>query len=406
MNKTFCILPFVHIAADPDGSVKPCCTSFDKIKKENGKPYNLGHDSIEEIFNSPDYKDIRKKMIAGEEVSGCSECYQQEKHSGFSQRISWNEHLKTTETDKQVWNAIANNCRTEPTIRYIDLRLGNMCNLKCRSCQPLNSSQLTKEIQEITNKQILNYFSLTESDNNWYTTKQFKDNLEFISDDVFVVYMTGGEPTLIPENIEYLQSLVDNNRASEITVTLNTNLTNAKPEFLEMISKFKQVIVFASIDGLGDVQEYLRYPSNWQQIRKNLLAFAELPNVKIEVSPVIQIANIGKITEFFDHIIQLENDKINLYPIVLFNPDYLSIANLPKEYKEQCRNQIVTWLSNAAIQPEEFRFRMTQVLSLLEEPENPALLARFKESTKIFDTHRNVSLVSVNPQLAQAINYV
>ena len=406
MNKTFCILPFVHIAADPDGSIKPCCTSFDKIKKENGQSYNLGHDSIEEIFNSPDYKDIRKKMIAGEEISGCSECYQQEKHSGYSQRISWNKNLKTTETDKQVWNAITNNCRTEPIIRYIDLRLGNMCNLKCRSCQPLNSSQLTKEIQEITNKQILNYFSLTESDNNWYTTDQFKRNLEFISDDVFVVYMTGGEPTLIPENIAYLQSLVDNNRAGEITVTLNTNLTNAKPEFLEMISKFKQVIVFASIDGLGDVQEYLRYPSNWQQIKKNLLAFAELPNVKIEVSPVIQIANIGKITEFFDHIVQLENDKINLYPIVLFNPDYLSIANLPKEYKKQCRNQLVTWLSKADIQPEEFRFRMTQVLSLLEEPENPALLAKFKESTKIFDTHRNVSLVSVNPELALAINYV
>jgi glutamate-1-semialdehyde 2,1-aminomutase len=270
----------------------------------------------------------------------------------------------------------------------------------------LNSSQLTKEIQEITNKQILNYFSLTESDNKWYTTEQFKRNLEFISDDVFVVYMTGGEPTLIPENIEYLQSLVDGNRASEITVTLNTNLTNAKPEFLEMISKFKQVIVFASIDGLGDVQEYLRYPSNWHQIRKNLLAFAELPNVKIEVSPVIQIANIGKITEFFDHIIQLENDKINLYPIVLFNPDYLSIANLPKEYKEQCRNQIVMWLDNTPIQSAEFRARMTQVLSLLEEPENPALLARFKESTKIFDTHRNVNLVSVNPELALAINYV
>jgi glutamate-1-semialdehyde 2,1-aminomutase len=104
-----------------------------------------------------------------------------------------------------------------------------------------------------------------------------------------------------------------------------------------MISKFKQVIVFASIDGLGDVQEYLRYPSNWQQIRKNLLAFAELPNVKIEVSPVIQIANIGKITEFFDYILQLQNDKINLYPIVLFNPDYLSIANLPKELLLEAR---------------------------------------------------------------------
>jgi MoaA/NifB/PqqE/SkfB family radical SAM enzyme len=406
MNKTFCILPFVHIAADPDGSIKPCCTSFDKIKKENGKPYNLGHDSIEEIFNSPDFIKIRKKMIGGEEVSGCSECYQQEKHSGYSQRISWNEHLKTPDNDKQIQNSIVNNFHTSPTIRYIDLRLGNMCNLKCRSCQPLNSSQLTKEIQEITNKQILNYFSLTESDNNWYTTKQFKDNLEFISNDVYVVYMTGGEPTLIPKNIEYLQSLVDNNRAGEIIVTLNTNLTNAKPEFLEIISKFKQVIVFASIDGLGDVQEYLRYPSDWQQIRKNLLAFAALPNVKIEVSPVIQIANIGKITEFFDYILGLQNDKISLLPIVLFNPDYLSIANLPKEYKEQCLNQIARWLHNAEIQPAEFRARMTQALSLLQEPDNPELLEKFKESTRIFDTHRNVSLASVNPELALAINYV
>lgn len=410
-NKSFCVLPFIHLAADPDGSVKPCCISFDKIKKADGTDYNLGYDSIADIYNSSDFIEIRRKMIEGEIVEGCSDCYEQEKHSGFSQRINWNDKWNHPQINHQIEQIITNNYNSDLQVRYVDLRLGNMCNLKCRSCNTTNSSQLARELTDIaeTNQKIYWFLPPKKVDSTWFTTPEFHKNLQLIKDSIYVAYMTGGEPTLIPENIEYLQSIVDNNRAHEVIITLNTNLTNAKPEFLEILSKFKEVIITASIDGYDDMQEYLRAPSKYKQVRKNLLAFAALPNVKIEVAPVIQATNINLITDLFDDLLSIKKSNIKLYPIVLLNPKHLSITILPQEFKKKTREQIVNWMNENTVPNSEFQLKMDQALSMLQEPDNvnqKTELTGFKEFTRIFDTHRGVSLVSVNPELAKAINYV
>ena len=75
MSKTFCVMPWINVSTDPDGTIIPCCISRDVIKKSDGTPYNLGHDKIEDFFNSPDFVNIREKMLKGEKVDGCSQCY-------------------------------------------------------------------------------------------------------------------------------------------------------------------------------------------------------------------------------------------------------------------------------------------------------------------------------------------
>jgi sulfatase maturation enzyme AslB (radical SAM superfamily) len=407
-NKTFCVLPFIHLAADPAGQLRPCCISSDLIRKSNAEPYNLGYDSVADIFNSPDFIEIRRKMVTGEPVTGCSECYEQEQHGDNSQRITWNDKWNNPLTNYEIEKMIARDYRSDLQIQYVDLRLGNMCNLKCRSCDTVNSSQLSKEVTEIAHKseKILQFMPIKAVPAGWYETAQFKQNLHDVKDSIYLVYMTGGEPTLIPENIEYLQRLVDAGRANQIRVMLSTNLTNAKPEFLDILRQFNNVIVFASIDGYGDMHEYLRAPSDYAIAKKNLLAFAALPNVTVEVSPVVQAANINLITELFDDLIGIQTPNMRIFPIVLLNPKHLSIEVLPAEFKAKTRKQIVDWLSVNIVPNSEFQWRMHQALSLLQEPENPQLLEQFCEFTRIFDTHRGVSLAEVNPELAAAINYV
>jgi len=168
MSKSFCIMPWNNVSVDPDGSVKPCCISRDYIKKSDGTKFNLGHDKIEDFYNSPDYIEIRQKMLSGETVPGCSQCTQIESYGKESKRIITNrrfaDQLNQTETT------------VKSDIEYFDLRFGNLCNLKCRSCIPLNSSQLDKQVIEHPKLKKF-YHNSNYNINDWYETEIFDSNL-------------------------------------------------------------------------------------------------------------------------------------------------------------------------------------------------------------------------------------
>lgn len=392
-NKSYCILPWMNISVDPDGYVKPCCVSTQRL------PYNLGHNTLAEIVNSSEMIQLRQDMIDGVLVSGCNECYQQEKYGGKS--------LRQIHTD--AWKFIPSvklkldNPTTEISIgvEYFDLRFGNMCNLQCRSCSPDNSSQLAKEFRQ------LNFpVSVQDNINDWYQTDTFIENIKSQLDNIKVLYITGGEPTIIEKNFEILEYLISEGKSQDIILQLNTNLTNIKPRFLDLLSKFKYVILFASIDGIGPVQEYLRYPSKWVQIDKNLRSLLDLKsdNMIIKPTPVIQNVNLSTITDLFEYFEQFNRDAdkrlIEIAPIVLNNPSHSDIAYLPLEYKQSHWKKIQDWLATATYQTDELHSIMRQV----EQKCNTVLgydteLAEFKRQTEIFDNHRNTSLQDVNPEL-------
>ena len=188
MSKTFCPLPWINVSVDTDGSVKPCCISTDYIKNNKGEKFNLGHNSIDEFYNSPDFVEIRHKMLTGQEVKGCSECYEQEKSGGQSQRMLYN----------NIWPLRLNFHETvdKIKIKYFDLRFGNLCNLKCRSCHPLASTQLQKEVTEIGSS-IQKYLpSLPDDFNNWYNTHTANNNILSNIENLEVLYLAGGEPSV------------------------------------------------------------------------------------------------------------------------------------------------------------------------------------------------------------------
>ena len=94
MTESFCVLPWVNITVDPDGAIKPCCISHDYIKKEDGTKFNLGYDSIDDIYNSKEYVELRQKMLDNEYISGCDVCYHNEKTGRQSRRLINNEQYK------------------------------------------------------------------------------------------------------------------------------------------------------------------------------------------------------------------------------------------------------------------------------------------------------------------------
>lgn len=413
-NKSFCVLPWINISVDPDGRIKPCCVSKDEIKKDDGTPFNLGYDTISEILNSSDFQTLRRKMHDGEMISGCSHCYNNEKYGAVSSRIL---HNKIWLDIPEVADKVKNHVESIPeTVQYFDLRFGNLCNLKCRSCSPRNSSQLNKELFELKPKHDnLGQFFIPEdldNINDWYTTDIFIENLQGQAPYIDSLYFTGGEPTLIDKNYEILDYFIRHDRAKNITLKFNTNLTNLKSKFLDTVMQFKKVIFMASIDGFGNMQEYLRYPSDWGQISSNLEKIATLNEDKVSIvcTPVIQKTNLSHLVDLFDYLnninIKYNRSAIQIQPIILNHPAHLDLLYLPLEYKQKQLKKIKSWINEKYVFPTP---GFTANMQLLENKCNADVdyienLKKFKEFTDIFDNHRNHYLKDVNPELIELMN--
>lgn len=396
-NKSFCPLPWVNLSTDPDGSIKPCCVSTEHIKKEDGTLYNLGSDTIDSIYNSSHFQEIRKKMVEGEYVKGCEKCYESEKYSSISSRLTYNMQYKLPYRDLSF---------KKVAIRYFDLRFGNLCNLKCRSCNPMSSNQIAREVIEINDDLYTSYNNIPKGDfNNWYKTEIFKTNLESQIPNIDYLYLTGGEPTLVEENKNFIRKLIEQKQAHKITLKISTNLTNLNKEFFSLLSNFRYVIFFASIDGFNQIQEYLRYPSNWKTINENINKIVESKNFNLIATPVIQILNLNQIINLFEYLENINREHkqlvVNIDPLILEYPNYLNIKNLPLEYKIKCWNKIDEWLNTKChYQNQIFLKKLEGIKNLcFEDNSNKLYLEHLKHLTNILDNHRKQNLSEVNPEL-------
>lgn len=400
MNKTFCTLPWVNVSVDPDGSVKPCCISDDHILKEDGSRFNLGYDKLEDIYNSDSFVKIRQKMLDGVEVNGCFRCYEQERISGTSHRLSYN-HYHVPKKNSKIDNI---------KIQYFDLRFGNLCNLKCRTCNSTASSQIAKEVLEIENNKIKQFWNPISTDiNGWYKTDTFKNNLENQIENVSLIYITGGEPTLNEENKKFLEKLVKANRNQFITIKISTNMTNLNKEFFQLLSNFKRVIFFASIDGYKETQEYLRYPSNWNQIDSNVQQVLANGKYKLIPTPVIQVGNLNNIVDLFEYFEsfnrQAKKSLISIDPILLESPDQFNIKYLPKDYKIMCWNRIESWYNEKCkYQGVMFKKKLNGIRSkCIEDIVYTDQIKKYKLMNDILDRHRNHYLRDCNTELYQLL---
>ena len=416
LNKSSCALPFMHMQTEPDGRVKLCCLAKNYVTDDNGKPYNFGHDDVDEIFNSNYMRKVRNDMLNDIPVSDCKGCYEEENAGGISQRQVYTQEWleRDPELITRIEESENNDYKIEPKVRYFDFRFGNMCNLKCRSCGPINSNQLLKESREleVNHPNIRKFFLYNDQEveniNDWYQTNMFINNLRKQEDHIRQIYFTGGEPTIIDQNYQILQELVDTGKASEVSLIFSSNMTNIQERFINLIMQFKKVTFLASCEGYGDVQEYLRYPAKWSVFEKNIKRLASFDPGKITImcTPVIQSVNLDRTVEFFEWIETLNNEhgykRIQILPIVLTFPYHLDLEILPLDMKQQSLEKIETFINKSPRLLDDIHF-MGRINMLRDkcnkEAFNPKELQKFKEFTTILDNHRGQTLESVNPAL-------
>ena len=342
-------------------------------------------------------------MLAGETVPGCVQCQQLESYGKESKRIITNRRFSDRLEQTEVI--------VKPNIEYFDLRFGNLCNLKCRSCMPLNSSQLDKQVLE--HPELKKFYDISGYNiNDWYETAIFDNNVFSNLENIRLLYITGGEPTLIKKNFELLEKLINEGYSKNISLLLNSNLTNDKTTFFDLISQFKNVTFFASVDGYGPVQEYLRYPSNWEQIDKNInkLVDRQADNIKLQIVPVVQIGNIGNITELFEYAESFNRNAEKLVVEIFLNileyPLYLNLLYLPIEYKIKCWEKIDNWVKNSCkYQPELFHSQLETLKNkCFSNTDYQKTLNTFFEFNELLDTIQHDKLININPELYSLMN--
>lgn len=386
-NKSICAIPFISTMVNTDTTIRYCCMvkgSLNKIKKPDGvNVYTAKDNFTTEAWNSVDMRNLRKSMLKGERIEGCSVCYLQEESNRTSNRqnslIEWSNNLGKNVLFNKFAQAEKNDGIIFDDPIYLDLRLGNLCNLKCRMCNPWNSSQIAKEhlkLQETNTeykeiwKKIFGNFSLSVMDDQqWFESDILWDQVISLIPNLKKVYMTGGEPTLIKNNFKFMEQCLKQNR-SDILLFFNTNCTNVNKTFLDLISQFKKVNINVSIDGINEVNDYIRYPSKWHPLSENIEKLAQLPNVNLGITPTVQVYNVYDLVNILQYVDQLNvtfNREIFVDFLINTHPYHLSVTILPNHIKEYVRHDLQNYLQNSTYLPYMTINSLKGIIGLLEK---------------------------------------
>jgi len=385
-------LPWIHIYANPDGSVLPCSVGDHHIHLGN-----VQSQPINEIWNGKEYRTMRKNMLAGKKCAECSACYKIEESGVTSPRQSHTDKFKkyisladTTNSDGSV----------EMNLRYFDVRWSNICNFKCRSCSSTySSSWATEDNSTGQNKKVFIFAGGNSNDELYNQFLPYFKNIEEF-------YFAGGEPLLTDKHYDILEYLISIGK-TDVKLHYNTNLSNLKYKDRSVIllwKHFSNVQVYASLDSWGDRAEYIREGTNWKIIEDNLrLIKQQIPHVQLYTTTVVSSFNVSTLPEFFTYIIESKLFNINnLNPSLysLQTPEFYSFSIL----NDKLKSTIIDKLSKATFNRAVNTQIQNVILSLKKSKYDEQLLQEFRKITLEYDTLRNRNFLETFPELDSVFN--
>ncbi|MCA3572335.1 MAG: twitch domain-containing radical SAM protein [Aestuariivirga sp.] len=403
MSKTFCVLPWTHFFTQPDGTVKVCCLAAETIRKPDSQAWSVRHDTPAAIWNSDAFKSIRDAMLKGEEVRDCRGCYDKEWLGLGSRRTYANTMFAGLTSDPFVDRLVS---REDPltarTPIYFDLRLGNLCNLKCRMCSGDYSSQIERDPVAAKWAGGDGVKRIGETPADWPGAQDLLENLREFAVDAYRIELIGGEPTLNGAQLGLLKHFIDRGNSQDIELYVISNMTNLKSGAFELFSKFKDTHIDVSLDGVGSTFDYIRFPAKWEVVSRNIdMVRQRYPSLTLSIHPTYQAYNILDVCSLFDwaHREGLLCRTFN----VLFYPRYLNIGVLPQNIRDIAAARMQSWALSNEIS-DEFR---SGILDLVAYLRNAALSAsqseieQFVQYTNDLDRSRGQDISVALPELYQ-----
>ena len=395
-SSTFCMYPWIHLHSFPTGQAYPCCQA--------DMQYPIGNcrtNTLEEIWNDAPMRDIRQRMLTNRPVDACVRCYEQEASGFFSGRQSANKHHGHLVGRAEETQADGTLDRFEMT--YWDIRFSNLCNLKCRSCGHIFSSQWYQDQAKLAGpawkerNSVLNYAGRTETDM-W---EQLIPHLDYVEQ----IYFAGGEPLLMEEHYRILDELVRRGRF-DVRLIYNTNFTHTDLKgnsVFEYWKQFQSVSIGASLDGMGQPAEYIRKGTVWYDVVKNRNEMIRVcPKVDFYISPTLSIMNAWHLPDFHKEwvsagLIRAQDLNVN----ILQDPPHYRLDIAPAEYKQKLEAKYLRhldWMSDR-----DPLGRATQgfrsAITFMNATDNTHLIDTFWRKTHELDNIRNENILNVLPEL-------
>ena len=400
-TKTFCILPWIHLNTWPNGNVYQCC-----ITNWRNHCGNTKDNTLEEVWNNDYMKGLRKAMLAGEKHESCDRCYMLEESKLGSFRQSSNKNFS-----KYIPAAVAD---THPDghspdfkLLYWDFRFSNLCNFKCRMCgSSLSSSWYDDHVKmnEAMGRPVHEPRVIQIDD---YTKKPFKEYLLDFIDTVEEVYFAGGEPLLMDEHYFILEELMKRGR-QDVRIRYNTNLSKLKYKKWDVLEYWKyfgdNVTIFASIDGTGDIAEYVRSGTDWRVLEKNIKTILEFNPRILGISATTQIFNLFNIPVLIDKLLGMgiHHSKM-MVSNVLSYPQYYSIQILPDDIKKLAKDTLEAHLTTLDREASNhFRGQYSGIIDFMNTPVDGSkqhLKTELKRITTQLDGYRGEDYNKVLPDV-------
>jgi organic radical activating enzyme len=430
-QNTFCPIPWIFQAARSNGDVRICCqANITKnqgvVRKPDGTAYNAGIDDLNEARNAELMKNVRLNMLNGVWSDECKRCQNEEQNNLSSRRqyeaLNWPKF--TLENAKNITSDTGEIDTNNNPVKYYDLRFGNFCNLKCRMCGPTDSDSWYEDWEKLTGKTTYKETSgevqiyqkgnkLVSDAYNWVYSDSFWDQLYRNVQNIEHVYFAGGEPMLIDRHYAFLEYCIEKDAAKNMIVEYNTNMSTMPPRVIDLWSKFKQVRVGASIDGMDKVLEYQRHPAKWNKLLKNLQILDNTPpNIMAWMAFTVTAYNVNHMIDFMKwKLTQSDFKKINSFkgkPIITYhmahNPKHLNIRVLPKDLKQQVTknfDDFIDWINETTLpdntKKKAMGIRNSVVSYMTSESYYDEHWEYFKTYTKTLDKIRAESLLEVEP---------
>ena len=427
MSKTFCILPWIHLATRPNGDVRVCCTAnasgagIDDEKeiglvKQDGVNMNLSEHTVEQVWNSDYMKTIRKQMLNDEVPASCTKCFREESMGIVSKR-QWETKVWSDRLDiESTVNSMSLDGSMPINIPYFDLRLGNLCQLKCIMCSPHDSSSWIKDwkvqypkykVFDLKNDQgwdsTMNY--------TWYQKGSFLESMRGQAEYIKELYFAGGEPLLIPEHYKILEFMVSTGASKNCILRYNSNGLEISDHLLDLWNQFKQVKFNFSVDAVGEKNYYIRYPSTWDSVVQNLHKLDNTPDhIIVNIACAVQLLNVMHLPELVKWKQSQNFKKINkdngaglIGLHLVYLPSYLNIRVLPKSIKDKVTNTLVEFISS--VTDERFlidpmgKQRWEGLINYMNQEDWSNKLPALLEYLNICDETRNLNYKQTFPEL-------
>jgi hypothetical protein len=411
-NKSFCVYPWIQMSRFNEDDVRLCSHALQPQDFFPGAKAGLV-----ELFNSPYMKEVRRKMLAGEEVRECVQCRESEELGVESERLI--QIATFAEKYSKTWTDHDPSVELRP--KLLDLRIGNVCNLKCQSCSPPLSNQVGIERAAMNTAPDTPFFHPRQ----WpigqsaapaaqFTQVQSYDwdDLTKLMSSVDQVKVIGGEPLIAREMDRFLEICENSGRKNKIELSMHTNCTRFDLNFLEALAGFKRVKIHLSLDGHGKLNDYIRYPSRWETIEKNIDGYFDFAsrrkNFRFGISTVLQIPNylqiLGFATWIYDQMARYPGVRVELSPISVADPDYLSVQYLPWEMKAAGIAKVDEFERVNRDNPElmaltaEWRELLRNILNSGDTIKTARMRQAFCDVTAAYDRHRGTDILQVFPE--------